>query len=366
MKAKFLFLFLFCPLFLFSQTRISGQVFDKETKEPISGVVVYTQDRNRIAMTDEEGRYILNVHSSEPVYFKQLAYDFLVTVSDILLHNPNVYLIRNVVELSEVVISPIRAENLINKALKNLALNLQKKEINSYLFHIEETTSIGGEREAFALVEAKRTKTSWKKSIHWDFFLYQLDKIKTVNESSFYINKKPIYAEFFPQEFSVRSILDNFICELYENEEEQLVIKASPKHPDKKNYRHYIYTINKQDTVLIEVTKQSYSNSAELTLIKVNKDTKWQITNQFSNIKFSQDKTSDLYYIKEIQHLGNFRVISDVDSSYDESFKSVAFVLDKNPVNQINTKKKIKPYDYILFESDFPNSHGFWKQYIKP
>jgi hypothetical protein len=274
-------------------------------------------------------------------------------------------LIRNAVELSEVVVSPFHAADLLNKAFRNLVLKLQKKEINSYLFHLEETTSIGGEREIFALMEIKRSKTSWKKSIHWDFNLYQLDKIKTINDRSFYIKKKPIWVELFYQNFSVRSILDDYICELYENEAEQLVIKASPKHLDKKNYRYALYTINKKDTVLIGVTNQYYSNSDELTLRKINEDTKWQITNQFSDTKFLQDETSGLYYVMEGQDLGNLRVISDADSSYNVAFKSIVFIADKNPIDQINTKKKkIKPYDYVLFESDFPNSPGFWKQYM--
>jgi hypothetical protein len=362
---KFLLFLCFCPSLLFSQVRISGQVFDRKTREPISGVVVYTNNGNNITMTDNKGGYILDVHLSEPVYFRQLAYDFLTTISDTLLNNPNVYLIRNAVELSEVVVSPFHAEDLLNKAFRNLVLNLQKKEINSYLFHLEETTSSGGEREAFALMDVKRSKPSWKKRIYWDFYLYQLDKIKTINDSSFYIKKKPIWLELFPSIFFVRPNVDDFIYELYENDAEQLVIKASPKHTDRKHHRYCLCTINKQDTVLIEHMAQSYPDSPELTLRKVNKDTKWQIINHFSDIKFLQDEASGLYYIKDGQHLLNSRVISDVDSSYNVSSKSIVFIADKNPVDQINTeKKKIKPHDYVLFESDFPNSPGFWKQYM--
>jgi hypothetical protein len=361
MRAEILFLFLAFSLCVFSQERITGQIFDKETQEPILGVVVYTNSGNNITMTDNKGQYTLDVHPSEPIYFRQLAYDFLTIISDTLRNNPNVYLVRNTIELSEVVVSPFHAENLLNKAFRNLVLNLQKKEVNSYLFHIDEITSIGGEREAFALVEINRSKPNWKKRIYWNFNLSQIDRIKIVNDSSFYIGKKPVWADLFPQEFSVRSILNNYICELYENKEEQLVIKAYPKHLDKKNYRYALYTINKQDTVLIEYLAQSYSEAPELTLNKINKDTEWQITNQFFDMKFSQEETSGLYYVKEVKHLGSSRIISDINSSYNELFKSTAVIVGRNT---INTKKKILPRDYVLFESDLPNSPDFWKKYI--
>jgi hypothetical protein len=81
MKTKLSILLLGFPLFLFSQTKISGRVFDKETHEPISDVVVSTSVGSNITLTDNEGRYNIIVNQSEPIYFRQLAYDFLTCPS---------------------------------------------------------------------------------------------------------------------------------------------------------------------------------------------------------------------------------------------------------------------------------------------
>jgi hypothetical protein len=34
-------------------------------------------------------------------------------------------------------------------------------------------------------------------------------------------------------------------------------------------------------------------------------------------------------------------------------------------INPFSEKKEIKPFDYILFETDFPETPDFWKQYVK-
>jgi hypothetical protein len=364
LEMKLFILFLICPLSLFSQIKITGQVFDRETKEPIPNVVVYTNDNNKITLTDDKGHYVFEINSSEPVYFRQLAYDFLETTSDLLHTNPTIYLTRNVVELGEVVISPVLAQDWINKAIQNLNLRLQKKTTKSYLFHIEETTTTGGERNMYALIGISLNKiNSLTGFYHWNFDLLQLDKIKAIKEDDFYLKKKPFRTELFPHKMTKYTDLNDFIFEFQDNNEEQLIIKVSPKHPDKKHYKYFSYAINRRDTVLTEIIAQSYSNSSELTLRKF-KDIRWYLSNHHYRIKFVQDETSGLYYIKELQNLVVSKVISP-NFSYDISMRETVSTIEQLSIQQTNTKKKIKPYDYVLFETDFLNSPNFWKQYIK-
>jgi hypothetical protein len=62
-------------------------------------------------------------------------------------------------------------------------------------------------------------------------------------------------------------------------------------------------------------------------------------------------------------HLGTSKV-GDT-SPYDVSFIETVSVLKEAPDIPISTKKKIKPRDYVLFESDFPNSPGFCKMILQ-
>ncbi|GAP73376.1 hypothetical protein SAMD00024442_81_6 [Candidatus Symbiothrix dinenymphae] len=355
MKAKITILVLLCPIYLVSQEKISGQVLDKETLKPVSGVVVHTNSGNTMTMTNDKGYYTLDVHSSEVVYFRHLAYDFFETTPDALLNNSAIYLTLNAVELSEVVVSPIHAEQLLNHALQNLRLKLQK-EATFYLLHIDNTTTIGGERKAYAIIKANRSRLNHKHNLYWKFDLIQLDKISTLNESSF----KPVRIEFFPYKYALRS-QKNCTYELYETKENQWVIKVSPKHLNKRYYRYALYTINKQDTMLIESVQQSYSNADELTKVKV-RNNKVQMINYFSRITFAQDEATDFYYLKTLDVLGNIR-ISGI-SSYDELFNMSSKMI--NDITTAKAAKKINAQDYNLFKSNFPNSPGFWKKYIQP
>ena len=359
MKTELSILFFVLPLFLFSQTKISGRVLDKDTQEPIPNVVVCTNIGNNITMTDDEGHYNLIVKQSEPVYFRQLAYNFFTCLSDTLLLNPNVYLTRNIIPLNEVVISPENAQILLNTAIRNLYTRLQKNKTKFYLYHIEETTDTGGNREAYASIGTELSSINIKKgTLNWNINLVQLDK-KTTLDDSFRPKKLLIMQiELFPQKMSINSKLNSYVYSFYENNDDQIIIKAIPKKFDKKHYRYYLYTIDKQDTILTEYISQSFPNSPEITTQKI-LNLNRHVLNHFSRLKFVQDELSDSYYLKEIQNTGTVKMdINPVTCVFSFKINSKEILL--NP-NAINSAKEIKPYDYELFDIDFPNTPGFWK-----
>ncbi|GAP71700.1 hypothetical protein SAMD00024442_16_65 [Candidatus Symbiothrix dinenymphae] len=364
MKAKITILLLLCPIFLFSQEKISGQVLDKETRKPVSGVVVYTNSGNTMTMTDDKGYYTLDVHSSEAVYFRHLAYDFFETTSDALLNNSAIYLTLNAVELSEVVVTPDYAANMLNKAVQNLITRFQTKETKQYIVHSDETTSKGGKREAYALFNIALSGVNKKRgSFHWNVQLNLLDKISTVNEDHFYIKKKPLFLELLPRGIVVNRNKNEYIYEIQNINEDQIIIKVSPKHLNKKNWVYRLYTIDTRDTVVIESVLQSYSNVSELTTKKFRGVT-WQITNGYGSFQFVQDEKTGLYYIADMLYLVSAKVLSE--SAYDISFKETISVAENAPAYPISTKKNIKLTNFVLFKTDFPNSPGFWEKYISP
>lgn len=339
-------------------------MLDKETHEPISGVVVYTNSGNKMTMTDDIGCYSLNVYSSEPVSFRNLAYDLFETTPDVLLNNPTVYLNLNVIELSEVVVSPDYAHNMLNKAVQNLLTRLQTKKIRQYIVHSDETTNKEGKREVYALSDISLSKASKRGAFHWNIQLNQLDQLPMMNEDQFYIKKAAIGVDILPTGMIVNRNKNDYIYEIKDTNEYQIIIKTSPLHLNKKNWMYRLYTIDIRDTVLIEAVLQSYSNASELTKQKF-RGVNWQTTNYYGKTKFMQDEKTRLYYLAEDINLTNAKVSSEF--AYDVSFKETVSVVEDVPVNPTNNiKKKIKPYSYFLFESKFPNSPGFWEKYIKP
>jgi hypothetical protein len=354
MKTKLLVLFIFSPLFIFSQIKITGKVLDKETQEPVSNVIIHTD--GGISVTDDAGQYVFEVNQSAPVYFRHLAYDLVTIQSDSLRNNSTIHLIPSVIELNEVVISPNRVEDLLNKAVRNLFTNFQKEKTTThYLYHIEETTTIGGDRDIYALIEATLSKIRVKKkscSWDWNFKLTQLDKVNNLNDSSFYIKGKFFGIQLFPQKLTLPSDVKNVGCELYEDNNDKIIIKMSSQ------LGYFLITINKQDTILTGIIGQSYSNSTELTT-KKSKSVTRQTSNHFSKYEFVKD-ISGLYHLDKFQHFISYKILSD--TPYELTFKISTHAVQNISANV--KKKRIRPYDFYLYKSKFPDSPGFWKQYL--
>jgi hypothetical protein len=279
-----------------------------------------------------------------------------------------VYLTSNVTELGEVVISPNRAKYIRNKAIDNLFVNFQKEKTKAYyLTHVEESTTKGGEREVYALLDATLNKVNYKKTFfNWDLNLIQLDRIKNLNENDFAIKGKHIAIEFFPDNlhfFSDKTKADTVpvIGEIYDENKDQFIIKTYPQYPNKKYYAYFIYIINKRDTVLNEVIAQSYSNSDKLTT-KKNGEVSYNVSNNFHKYKFVKD-TSGMYYLEQIQHLISFNVIDDMP--FEITFKTSISISPYKPETQKRGKIS-RPYSYLLFRSRLPDSPGFWKKYVTP
>jgi hypothetical protein len=341
--------------------KISGQVVDKQTDQPVSAVVVYTSDNRSITMTDDDGRFTLEAQPSEPVYFRQLAYDFLVTSSDSLVDNPKIYLTRHVVELKEAVVSPYHIYNLLRKAERNTRVRLLRKEPVSYLFHLEGTLSGVGDREAYALIN-ETLNIDKKGKMDWRFDLLQFDKIKDTNKRTILSWLIPYMTVLFPMPASIEK---NYKYEILQQDDDCLKVRAMPVL-SKKKICFYMYTVNMRDTVLTEAMAQSVPKKdvAELFQMESEKDT-LNALNIFSGCKYTQDDKTGAYVIKEFQN------ILHLSGTYDKT-KSIAILRTvtaqklNSPVSTEGRKtKKIKPNERSLFGAKLPNSPGFWKKYQK-
>jgi hypothetical protein len=361
---KYLLLIALCPsLLLFSQTKISGQVVDKQTDQPVPYVIIYTADNKAITMTDDDGRFNLDVNPSEPVYFKQLAYDFFTALSDSIINTPKIYLTKHVIELNEVVVSPDYARNLLQKDCRNTDMRTLRKKAIPYLFHFEGLTSTGGELEMYALIDValnkvdKKKKDLWK--YNWKFHLIQMDKIKEIEEKESFAKKIPFFMPLFPMTIALRS---DYMCEIQERNGDTITIKIFPLRPDKFNCRYSVHTINMQDTTLIESTTQSLPDIANLTNVESEK-IQTQILTSSIVTKYIRDESTGLYHYQDVHIFFKIRVREK--DSYTIYRKISAHQVSKfENLNGVK-KRKILPEEFSLFRAIFPNSPGFWKKYVE-
>jgi hypothetical protein len=349
-------------LSVYSQTKISGKIFDGDSRKSVSGVVVYFGEYKNVTMSDEQGNYSLEVNTGDTVYFSHLAYKPVSSGADSLAGNPNIYLTPHIVELNEVVVSPIQAESFLKKSFENLLRKYQKDSVVNYLLHIESNTSLGDVRELYAMLNVSRIHNNYKRDIYLNTYLTRLDIVKSTNDSAFYIKNIPVSMDFFPSNFGVTVDLKNYHYELYDdNDVDKIIIKKTPKNPGRKKYRYFLFAINRSDTVLVEYTGQSFSNSQDLTADKI-KGVPCLTLSHYSYVKFKQAKDSEAYYIEKCQNISNRKTGSN--PSYTIFSKTTAFELDNT--NRLQPEsKKIKIVDYLLFKNNFPQTPGFWKPYIK-
>ncbi|MDR2495954.1 MAG: carboxypeptidase-like regulatory domain-containing protein [Tannerellaceae bacterium] len=361
-----IFVLVILPFSLSSQTLISGKVLDSDTKEPIPNVAVYSDNNDKITVTGEDGGYSLYIDNAERIHFRHLAYERLSLPFDSLKASQIILLRPYTVELTEVVISPNFIMDLLHKAVQNLHSRFQIKTPQPYLLHVTETTTNGGDREAYALIESSILKINKQGEYNWKLDLLCLDKLRTINEEVFYINKLAIpNVGIVPTKMSTR--WNNYIHEiLNDGDESQIVIKISPKHLDKKNYRYFLFIINKQDTTLSEFIGQSYLASEQIVVYQSKLlDIELKALNHYHRLVYAQDNISGSYYINAYQHLGNIRVISK-GNSHDMYFKITASLPDISSLNKenINKLRLRRPLEYLLFEADFPQTPGFWKSLV--
>jgi hypothetical protein len=372
MNTKLLLLFLFSPVFVFSQTKITGKVIDTDTQKPVSDVIVHSS--GKISITNDKGEFDFDINNqSEVVYFRHVSYDLFKIQSDSLHNNGAIYLTPSVTELGEVVIVPNNARDILLKAIHNLVSNFQKKKAKTYyLTHVEGNTTTGGEKEAYALIEANLFKVGVKekKSLKWNLKLTQLDRINISNANDFTISGQSITGWFFidnlkfPIATNDTANVDTAasICDIYENNDIELIIKVYPEYANKNNYGYSLWTINKKDTTLTKILRQSYSNSDVLTE-KEYKGVHYSVTNNFHNIEFVKN-SAELYYLYKFQHLMTYKILTEIPSEI--TFKTITHAVTGVSDNDIKKKKIILyPYESYLYKSKLPDSPGFWEKYLK-
>ena len=130
----FLFIFFTIQNSLYSQQdcsyEISGIVFDKENNEPIPGVLIKEINSQKFSVSDENGNFILENLCSNITNVLASSVGYIDSTFTITQNESNIYLNRENIELSSVLIFEEREKDEGTKTISQQSINLDERDIN--------------------------------------------------------------------------------------------------------------------------------------------------------------------------------------------------------------------------------------------
>lgn len=290
---------LFFVLFLFMltsvegqiQSRMSGIVIDKDTKKPISEVIVQYGSASRdYVYTLSDGRYDIPVISNDYIYFQCFGYKSRSILKSELVKNPTVMLELNPVSLNPVVISPVLADQLLEKAMINTKKRLLTDQPVSYLLHFlrNETSSIF-QNELYMEYTATLPKKELKKDMKQDRLPYELDLLHIRHLQKGDNPPSDLYgAEYHASHlFTFGDSKNNETKLSYSSDSTIMVLEIRPLPGGNGWARGEVY-INKRDMSISSIEIESVDSLLDLQPFKKYKDKEYKIVRKTGNYQFKE------------------------------------------------------------------------------
>ncbi|MFC6997307.1 carboxypeptidase-like regulatory domain-containing protein [Rufibacter roseus] len=102
---------------------VSGQVLQEKDKTPIAGVSVYRKSTGEGLATDEQGRFRIQMPSSDTLVFRFLGYKqkyYVPSLRSVTELRVNILLEEESVQLKEVKVSPMASAEKVDRVLRNM------------------------------------------------------------------------------------------------------------------------------------------------------------------------------------------------------------------------------------------------------
>ena len=125
----FLFLLLSVPTFAqeaIASQKVTGYIYNDNTKSPLSGVNVININKVRGAMTDSQGYFEIDVHPTDTLHLSLLGFQSLrVKVTNDWIKNKvaKIYLTERAIALEEVIIRPFNLTGYLEVDSKTIPIN---------------------------------------------------------------------------------------------------------------------------------------------------------------------------------------------------------------------------------------------------
>ena len=109
---------------------VNGKVLDNETKEPLSSVLIRVDQSQEFAISDEEGKFILDnlcSYNFKSIITRVGYYDSIFQINE---KNVTIYLSQETVELNSILIIDEKEENVGIRSISQRSINIKDKNIN--------------------------------------------------------------------------------------------------------------------------------------------------------------------------------------------------------------------------------------------
>jgi hypothetical protein len=144
---------------VYSQEFLQGLVKDAGTGEPLSNATIsfYNNGRSFGMITNQKGQFVINQKTPDSIRISMIGYQSKLLLPPFESNNQTVLLLRAIISMETIVVQPIPAEQIVQKAIKVLDKNRSVVDFESLAFYRE----IIKDRENYFSVSEALFKTQY-------------------------------------------------------------------------------------------------------------------------------------------------------------------------------------------------------------
>ncbi len=354
----FFILFLFFSLPLLAQTQ--GTVTDKDTKSPLSDVIVqYGATSRDYVYTDAKGRFSIPDNSEDIIYFQSIGYKTKSVLKTALRQQPIVVLELNPVSLNPVVISPYDADMLLKEVMLNTKKRLITDQSIGYLLHFLQTKSTDTlQNEIYLKYTTTLNSKVLKKNLDKERVPYTYNIIdirrlqKTVTPTSELYGAE-YHASYL---FTFGESVNNETTRSYSSDSSLIILQIEPLK-GKDGWASGEVRINKDDMTIASIEIESVDSILDLQAYKRYMGKKVKTLRKVGRFQFA--KSDGRYYMKECYTYYKFRAINEFGREED-----IVYYCDVNCIGSVDAKtikkRRLSGFCQELFYFPDSSMSEFW------
>ncbi len=349
---KFLLLFIILPQLLWAQN-VSPKIINDINEFPIEGVLIQYTDlnqQNQILFSDPNGLIELNtrmISTTDSLHIICLGYDqTTLRISDVI-SSKTIRLSPKLIVLDEVIITPINANDILQKAILNTKKKLSKEYPIEYTGILQYNTADNQQfkknnlKYSAILTDSKSTKEKLP------YILSLIDLEKQGSTQLDRLKDKDFYAWYhlihmrntIKEDYQVK--LSNF------SDNEVFILDCSP-NKNSKQTKHLTFYINTNDTTINSINMDLIENLAVKSQSKKKGKYEAKILKEKFNIQFSTHNGH--YYFSEGIYYNKIEYRDKENSDIIEYYQQIRALGFKKEESASYTSKKLSGYSREILE----------------
>jgi hypothetical protein len=361
-NATILLLFAFISTCFYAQIPIQGTVIDKDSRKPVSDVIVqYGATSRDYDNTSRNGKYTIPANSEDVIHFQCIGYKTKSVARSILLSNPVVEMELSPVYLNPVIISPGDADALLDESMENTKKKLLTDLHLGYLLHFLQTkTTDTLQNEIYmkysTTLSGKDLKKNMKKErVPYVFNIMDIKRMQRTETPTSELYGAEYHASHL---FTFGKSVNNETARSYTSDSSLIILQIEPLE-GRDGWARGEIKINKDDMTIASMEIESIDS------VLVNRPYKRYMGKQLKIMRkvgrFSFRKVADKYYMSDCYTYYRFRAIDEFGKEEDISyFCDVEFkgFIEKKQMR----KRRLSGFCQELFYFPDSTAREFWNE----